>query len=162
MMWQTKKEYSNLVTRKEIPQPQFSADLPEWPALDRFGDSMYVRILWGTLYSCFYIAYAPSFWLFLLLPIHFLMGVFHGAIVNWCGHAYGYRTFRLHDQSRNTIPMDFLMLGELLQNNHHKFPTRSRFAFRWFEFDPVYPVMRLLHFVGVLQLKPEKVRSRTL
>ena len=27
------------------------------------------------------------------LPVHFLMGPIHGAIVNWCGHKYGYRNF---------------------------------------------------------------------
>ena len=31
---------------------------------------------------------------FLLLPVHFLMGPFHGAIVNWAGHKYGYRNFK--------------------------------------------------------------------
>ena len=159
MMWQTKNAYSNLVTGKTVPPAQFSANLPEWPALDRLGDSMYMRILWGTLYSCFYIYFASSFWLYLLLPVHFLMGVFHGAIVNWCGHLYGYRNFSLHDRSLNTIPIDLLMLGELFQNNHHKFPTRSRFAFRWFEFDPVYPVIRLLSFLRILQLQPAKQRS---
>lgn len=160
MMWQTKKAYSDLVQRKVEPESQFAANLPEWKALDRLGDSMYMRILWGTFYSCFYIYFASSFWLFLLLPVHFLMGVFHGAIVNWCGHMYGYRTFSLHDRSRNTLPVDFLMLGELFQNNHHKFPTRPRFAFRWFEIDPVYPVIRMFQSLGVLRLNPEKGHSR--
>ena len=141
------------------PEEQFSKDLPEWESLDRFGDSMYVRILWGTVYSCFYIYFAASFWLYLLLPVHFLMGVFHGAIVNWMGHKYGYRNFSLRDESRNTIPMDFVMLGELFQNNHHKFPNRPRFAVRWFEFDPVYPVIWALHAVGVLKLRTKEARS---
>jgi stearoyl-CoA desaturase (delta-9 desaturase) len=160
MMWQTKIAYSNLVRRKDVPSPQFGANLPEWEALDRFGDSMYVRILWGTLYSCFYIYFASTFWLYLLLPVHFLMGVFHGAIVNWCGHRYGYRNFSLQDQSKNTLPVDFLMLGELFQNNHHRFPNRVRFAFRWFEFDPIYPVIRLFQVLKILRLKPAEPVSR--
>jgi stearoyl-CoA desaturase (delta-9 desaturase) len=162
MMWQTKNAYSDLVTRKTIPPPQLSANLPEWNALDRYGDSIYTRILWGTLYSCFYIYFASSFWFYLLLPVHFLMGVFHGAIVNWCGHLYGYRNFQLNDRSRNTLPVDFLMLGELFQNNHHRFPTRSGFAFRWFEIDPVYPVIRLMHSLRILKLQPATQRSTAL
>src|SRR5205823_14076711 len=58
-------------------------------------------IFWGTLYFAFYWRFAPSAWLFLLLPVHFLMGVIHGAIVNWCGHRYGYRNFSIRDRSRS-------------------------------------------------------------
>ena len=49
--------------------------------------------LFWRLYTAFYVAFAPHWSLFLLLPVHFLMGPIHGAIVNWCGHKYGYRNF---------------------------------------------------------------------
>jgi stearoyl-CoA desaturase (delta-9 desaturase) len=99
----------------------------------------------------FYLRYASSPWLFLLLPVHFLIGVFHGGIVNWCGHRYGYRNFSLSDKSRNTLPIDFLMMGELYQNNHHRFPKRIQFAARWFEFDPAYPIIWLLKKLGIVR-----------
>ena len=60
------------------------------------------------------------------------MGPLHGAIVNWCGHKYGYANFDNQDKSKNTTPVDFLMLGELFQNNHHKFPNSPNFAKKWF------------------------------
>ena len=30
----------------------------------------------------------------------------------------------LDDNSKNTLPVDFLMMGELYQNNHHKSPQK--------------------------------------
>jgi stearoyl-CoA desaturase (delta-9 desaturase) len=153
MMWQTKLTYAALVKRKIQPEKEFAAHLPDWDKLDRFGDSMITRTLWGTFYSLFYLYFASSNWLLLLLPVHFLMGVIHGAIVNWCGHFYGYRNFRLRDQSRNTLPVDFLMMGELYQNNHHKYPMRADFAVRWFEFDPAYPFIWLFDRLGLIRLR---------
>jgi stearoyl-CoA desaturase (delta-9 desaturase) len=81
------------------------------------------------------------------------MGPIHGAVVNWCGHKYGYQNFDNGDKSKNTLVFDFLMLGELFQNNHHKFPNRPNFAARWWEFDPTYPFMKFLHFVGIIHLR---------
>jgi stearoyl-CoA desaturase (delta-9 desaturase) len=151
MMWQTRLVYAGLVKRTITPSPEFVANAPEWESLDRFGDSMYIRIMWAMLYFWFYYRFASSPWMFALLPVHFLIGVLHGAIVNWCGHRYGYRTFSTRDRSRNTLPIDFLMMGELYQNNHHKFPNRLHFAVRWFEFDPAYPIICLLKHLRVIR-----------
>ena len=149
MMHRTVVIYHGLVqSTKEQPKP------PEWEPLDRLADSMYVRILWGTLYTTFYFCYMTNFWVLLLLPIHYLMGPIHGAIVNWCGHKYGYRNFDIPDKSRNTLVVDFLLMGELYQNNHHKFPNRANFASRWFEADPTYPIVRLLNSLRIIRLSP--------
>jgi len=149
MMVRTGVIYHDLVrSTREEPKP------PEWEPFDRFADSMYVRILWGTLYTTFYFHYMTNFWVLFLLPIHYLMGPIHGAIVNWCGHKYGYRNFDNGDKSRNTLVVDLLLMGELYQNNHHKFPNRANFSFRWFEFDPAYPIVRLLNLLRIIRLTP--------
>jgi fatty-acid desaturase len=49
--------------------------------------------------------------------------------------------------------LDFLMLGELFQNNHHKRPNNSNFAAKWYEIDPVYPVMKFMHWVRIIRLR---------
>jgi stearoyl-CoA desaturase (delta-9 desaturase) len=82
-----------------------------------------------------------------------MMGPIHGAIVNWCGHKYGYSNFDNKDKSKNTTPFDFLMLGELFQNNHHRHPNSANFGKRWFEIDPVYPVMKLMHWMRIITLR---------
>ncbi len=152
MMWRTKERYDGYAYRRVAPEPRFDGGVPEWLALDRFSQTWLSRVGWGTLYTLFYLHFAPSpLWL-LLLPIHWLMGPIHGAIVNWCGHRYGYRNFDLGDDSRNTLPLDFVTMGELFQNNHHRYGARANFAVRRFELDPCYQVIRLLDAVGVIQL----------
>lgn len=153
LMWKTKQIYYDFVTRKAEPEPAFRGGYPTWPALDKISDTWVVRIAFGLSYVLFYYFFATHWTMYLLLPLHFLMGPVHGAIVNWCGHKYGYSNYDNEDHSKNTLPLDFLMMGELFQNNHHKSPNSPNFAKRWFEFDPTYPAMRILHWLRIIQLR---------
>ena len=118
------------------------------------------RIGWGVAYVLFYIAFATQWWMFLLLPLHFLMGPIHGAIVNWSGHKYGYQNFDNNDKSRNSLFFDFLTGGELFQNNHHKLPNRVNFGVKWWEVDPTWPVIWTLNKLHIIKLKPVKVKAK--
>lgn len=120
--------------------------------MERLAENWVTRIGWGVLYTAFYVAFAPSPWLYLLLPVHFLMGPLHGSIVNWCGHKYGYRNFAAEDKSRNTLVFDVLCAGELFQNNHHACGQSPNFAAKWFEIDPTYWVMKLLHALRIIDM----------
>ncbi|MDI3291850.1 acyl-CoA desaturase [Polyangium sp. 15x6] len=152
MMWGTKKRYHDLAYRIETPEPKFDGGYPEWELVDRIGGDWPGRLAWGTAYVVFYLVFATAWWQFLLLPAHFLMGVIHGAIVNWCGHRYGYRNFDSKDDSRNTLPFDFVTMGELFQNNHHRFGQAPNFAVRAWELDPTWHVIRLLAFLKIIDL----------
>ena len=82
------------------------------------------------------------------------MGPFHGVIINWFAHKYGTVSFTVKDTSKNLLPVDLFMLGESYHNNHHKFPGRPNFGKRWYEIDPVYPVIKILNALNVIRLKP--------
>ncbi len=153
MMIATKNMYMNYLHFKIQPEPAFQGNYPEWPLVDRIGDSWFWRIGCGLFYIGFYIMFANHWWLFILLPIHFLMGPLHGAIVNWCGHKYGYSNHDNDDHSKNSLPWDFLLMGELFQNNHHKKPNSPNFASKWWEFDPTYPVMKMLHWMRIIKIR---------
>jgi stearoyl-CoA desaturase (Delta-9 desaturase) len=153
MMWATKKRYDCFAYRREEPETRFAKMTPDWPALDRWSQSWVTRIGWLAAYTAFYAVFATQWWMWLLLPTHFLMGPIHGAIVNWCGHRYGYRNYESDDVSRNTLVFDFVTWGELFQNNHHRHPMRPNFGVRWFEIDPTWQVMRLLAFFRVIELR---------
>ncbi|HTB31877.1 MAG TPA: acyl-CoA desaturase [Bacteroidia bacterium] len=158
MMIQTKDMYMAYVTHKVEPEEAFRGNYPEWPLIDKIGDLWITRIFFGLAYLAFYIVFATNPFLYLLLPIQWLMGPVQGAIVNWCGHKYGYSNYDNKDHSKNTIPLDFFLMGELFQNNHHKSPNRPNFAKRWFEFDPTFPVMILLSKLGIIKMR--RVRSK--
>src|SRR5579859_2469049 len=74
MMVQTKNMYVAYATHKVEPEEAFRGDYPEWPALDKIADMWIVRLLFAASYIAFYVAFAPSYWWFLLLPIHFIIG----------------------------------------------------------------------------------------
>lgn len=154
MMWKTKSIYNNVLNYRSDHDIRFNGNIPSWNFMERLGSSPFSRIGWGTLYTIFYIAFVPAsdWYLYLLLPIHFLMGPIHGAIVNWSGHKWGYQNFNNNDKSTNSLPLDLLMSGELFQNNHHKLPMRPNFATKWWEFDPTYPIIFILDKLRIIRL----------
>lgn len=163
MMWQTKNIYNAVLHRKQTVERQFDRNYPEWNFIEKLGDSWVSRAGWGIAYALFYIfafLYLDMHWaFFFLLPIHFLMGPIHGAIVNWSGHKYGYQNYDNHDKSRNSLMLDFLMMGELFQNNHHKRPNSANFGAKWFEMDPTYPVIKALEKMRIIKMRPTKGAS---
>jgi len=82
----------------------------------------------------------------------FFYGTVHGAIVNWCGHKYGYSNYDNADHSKNTVPIDIFLMGELMQNNHHKALTASILP-KNVRVRPTYPVILLLDRVRIIKLK---------
>jgi len=167
MMWKTKKRYSNFAHRRVEPEARFDGDVPSWPWLESFADAWPTRIAFGTAYSLFYFAFATHWWqIAFMLPLHFVLGPIHGAIVNWCGHKYGYVNFDNGDKSRNTLPFDFVTMGELFQNNHHKYGASPDFAARWFEVDPTWQVLRVMAALRIVTIRtpqravfPEPLRN---
>lgn len=154
MMWNTLNRYEAFIEGDLPVRPEIAARVPRWDWLDRFGDSWTSRIIFIGIYVSVYIALDAPIYAYPLIIGHSLMGPIHGAIVNWCGHRYGYRNYSSPDKSRNTLPVDFVTMGELFQNNHHRHPMRINFATRWFEVDPTYYVLRALSMVGIAKLEP--------
>lgn len=152
MMWRTKKFYTGIYKGTMPIEEKFLKNLPEWPAFDRWANSGISRLLWAGMYVTLFVLFAASPWLYLLLPVILAMGAFHGAIINWFAHKYGYKNFILKNTSENLFAIDVLMLGESYHNNHHKNPSAINFGFRWYEIDPVYPVILLLNWLHVIRI----------
>jgi stearoyl-CoA desaturase (delta-9 desaturase) len=153
LMMKTKNIYMEYRRYKLEPEAQFIDRYPTWTFIDRIGDLWVTRIFFILFYISFYVVFANHWYLWLLLPFHFMMGPLHGAIVNWCGHKYGYSNHDNEDHSKNSLPLDFLMMGELFQNNHHKKPNDVNFAQKWFEFDPSYPIIKIMHKLHIIRLR---------
>jgi stearoyl-CoA desaturase (delta-9 desaturase) len=80
------------------------------------------------------------------------MGPLHGVIINWFAHKYGHVNFETDNTSKNLFKIDWLMFGEGYHNNHHKFPSKTNFATNKGEFDPCYPIIKLLNKAGVIKV----------
>lgn len=152
MMWRTRTYYNDIIKGRMQVEERFTKNLPEWKGFDKWANSTPSRVLWGIVYLVIFIAFATNPWVYVLLPIILTMGAFHGALINWFAHKYGYINFRLKNTSRNLLFIDVLMLGESYHNNHHKRPSSVNFGKRWHEIDPIYPVIRLLAWMHVIKL----------
>ena len=153
MMIHSHHIFRAFVSKTNMPDAEFTREyLPVWDKLDKIGHHTITRTAFALFYTGIYIWLAPNLWWLLLLPVHFLMGPIQGAIVNWCGHKYGYRNYNNADQSRNSSPFGVILMGELFQNNHHGQKNNPNFARRWFEFDSTYLIMRILHKCRIIKL----------
>ncbi len=153
MMWRTRNTYMRIFERITPVDPKFSKELPDWNTFDRFASNGWIRIAWVVIYVAIYILLGAPWWLFPLILIHAVMGPFHGVIINWFAHSVGYINFKMKDTSRNLFPVDLIMLGEGLHNNHHKHAGRANFGWKKYEVDPVYPVIRMLDLFKVIKLR---------
>jgi len=70
--------------------------------------------------------------------------VFAAGVVNGLGHWWGYRNFETSDSSTNLTPWALFIGGEELHNNHHAYPSSSKFSLRKYEFDLGWFVIRIL------------------
>lgn len=160
MMWRTRKIYSGIFKGTIKVDEKYLKNLPEWTWFDKMANSTVSRGLWIAAYVGLFIALGAAPWMYLLLPVIITMGAFHGAIINWFAHRFGYKNFKLKNTSENLFAVDILMLGESYHNNHHKRPSSINFGFRWHEIDPVYPVILLLnklHIIRIPKLAPVQV-----
>ncbi|HMT00929.1 MAG TPA: hypothetical protein PKD96_00435 [Candidatus Absconditabacterales bacterium] len=151
MMWHTKKIYIEISDHPDKYE-KWDTKRPIWSWFEKMGESLISRLSWGISYSVFYLIFLPSGheYLYLLLPIHWLMNPFHGALVNWCGHKYGYRNYEdTNDKSVNCLPLDIMLLGEWFQNNHHQDKDSPNLAKKWWEFNPLYPAIWFGAFIGL-------------
>lgn len=153
MMLRTRLVYNEIDQEIAVVGDKFKKGVPKWRAFDKFAEAPYMRLAWVAFYIGIYIYFDSPWWLYILIPIHALMSPVHGVIINWYSHKYGYRNFDVNDTSHNLIPIDFLMWGECLHNNHHKFGGRPKFSVKWFEFDPMYPVIWVMDKVRIIRFK---------
>ena len=74
-------------------------------------------------------------------------------VVNGFGHWWGYRNTDTKDFSRNIVPWDFWVGGELLHNNHHADPASPKLSRKWYEFDIGWMYICILKSVSLAKLR---------
>ena len=88
------------------------------------------------------------------------VALFHGTCtINSLAHRLGTRRYDTPDDSRNSLLLALVTLGEGWHNNHHRYPGAVRQGFRWWELDLTYYGLRLLALVRVIRdLRPVPAR----
>ena len=93
--------------------------------------------VWGVAISALQMVWIP-FWA--------------AGVVNGLGHWWGYRNFETADMATNLTPWGFFIGGEELHNNHHAFPSSSKFALRRWEFDIGWALIRGFEKLGLAKV----------
>ena len=74
-------------------------------------------------------------------------------VVNGLCHWWGYRNYSVRDTSRNLVPIDFIVGGELLHNNHHGNAASAKLSVRPWEFDIGWMYIQLLRGLGLATVR---------
>jgi stearoyl-CoA desaturase (delta-9 desaturase) len=139
---------------KQVPD---LAKYPELRFLDRF--DIVVPLLLAT--SLFLIGGAQLLvWGFFISTVV----LFHcSCFINSLAHQLGRRRFPTDDDSKNSLLLSLITLGEGWHNNHHWYPGATRQGFYWWEVDFTYYGLWLLSKLGIsrnLHAVPARVLER--
>lgn len=70
--------------------------------------------------------------------------------VNSLAHTVGSRRFETDDDSRNSLFLALITLGEGWHNNHHRYAFSARQGFYWWEIDISYYLLKMLSWTGLI------------
>jgi stearoyl-CoA desaturase (delta-9 desaturase) len=77
--------------------------------------------------------------------------VFHMTFaVNTFAHLIGSRRYATGDDSRNSLVLAALTMGDGWHNNHHHYPHAAQAGFRWYEIDGAFRLIRVLESLGLV------------
>jgi stearoyl-CoA desaturase (delta-9 desaturase) len=77
--------------------------------------------------------------------------LWHGTfVINSLAHVMGRRRYETGDESRNSLILALVTLGEGWHNNHHFYASSANQGWFWWELDPSYTALRLLARLGLV------------
>jgi stearoyl-CoA desaturase (delta-9 desaturase) len=120
---------------------------------------LYGAVLWFT--GGMLETYAPGLgtngpqlfiWGFFISTV-FLM---HGTLfINSLAHVWGRRRFNTTDDSKNSLVLSLITLGEGWHNNHHRYAHSARQGFYWWGIDVSYYLLKVFSWLGLVKdLRP--------
>jgi stearoyl-CoA desaturase (delta-9 desaturase) len=80
--------------------------------------------------------------------------------INSLCHMFGKRRYETGEESKNSLWLALLTMGEGWHNNHHHYPLSARQGFFWYEVDITYYILLGLEKVGLvwdLQAPPKRM-----
>jgi stearoyl-CoA desaturase (delta-9 desaturase) len=78
--------------------------------------------------------------------------LYHGTFaINSLAHVFGRRRYATGDDSRNSLLLALITMGEGWHNNHHRYQSSANQGFFWWEIDPTWYVLKVLSWVGLVR-----------
>lgn len=77
--------------------------------------------------------------------------LYHGTFsINSIMHKFGNQRYESHDESKNSLWLALLTLGEGWHNNHHYYEVSARQGFFWWEIDITYYILKVFSWLGLV------------
>ena len=158
MLWFGKKENATCLSRELKDFARF----PELLFLDRFDFLVPLALALTTLLVGYELGiHAPGLhtnglqmltWGFFISTVACWHGTFS---INSLGHILGRRRYATDDDSKNSLFLALITMGEGWHNNHHHYANTVRQGFRWWQIDMSYYLIWAMSKVGLVWgLKP--------
>ena len=151
--------FNVLMYKREIRNPgTIEKYTPEWKndLIDRIpGPGRVGPVLGVTMLAlAFGPLFAVGFWTGAVMGVagwylHAGVYIFLNSMINSVCHKVGYRNF--DNKATNLQWVAWITAGEGLHNNHHEFPTSARMKAFDGEYDPAWPLIRLLEKLGLAE-----------
>lgn len=77
--------------------------------------------------------------------------LYHGTFsINSIMHKFGKQRYESGDESKNSLWLALLTMGEGWHNNHHYYEVAARQGFFWWEIDPTYYGLKFFSWLGLI------------
>jgi stearoyl-CoA desaturase (delta-9 desaturase) len=77
--------------------------------------------------------------------------LYHGTFsINSIMHKFGNQRYETNDESKNSLWLALLTLGEGWHNNHHYYEVASKQGFFWWEIDITWYILKVLSWIGLI------------
>lgn len=77
--------------------------------------------------------------------------LYHGTFsINSIMHKFGRQRYESGDESKNSLWLALLTLGEGWHNNHHYYEVASRQGFFWWEIDITWYILKMMSWMGLV------------
>ncbi len=86
-------------------------------------------------------------WTFFVSTVFLLHGTL---MINSMAHVWGKQKYKTNDDSKNSVLLALITLGEGWHNNHHRYPHSTRQGFRWWEIDITFYGLKIMSWLGLI------------
>lgn len=134
-------------------------DLEKYGFPKEFYDDHFLNFLHRTWFLFSIIPAIVVFYFFglqafiILFPVRISINLLMHWFIGYISHTHGYRKYIIsgaNESGYNDLILGIISFGEGFHNNHHAFPSSSKFGIRWFELDLSWQFIKILKLCNLI------------